>query len=219
MTTTKTNYWKWGIIAALLIGIFFLGKSCGVKSVLKDVGSDTAVTSTVEVIRYKPSPYKVIEKDTMWLRGKEKIVRVPVHDTLPGVYEVRVEPADTAFIVSRFNQFVFYDTSMVASRGDTVSVKDTLYGNRIIGREISIHGKDTVITNTIVKKPPRKTVLSFTTSLVGNMANPFYGQGAGFTLKLSNEESYSASVFNIYGHRPMFMATKGWPIKLKRKRK
>lgn len=212
MTTTSTtsvNYWKWGIFVAIAVALFMLGRCNGIRSVTKNTGVDTAINKDSIVVRYKPIPYKVREIDTQYIAGKP--VPYAVHDTTL-VYEVRIDPADTAAILKRFFETAYYDHTLPLQRG-TVRIIDTVSQNRIWGRQVMAFGTDTTITKTIVLKPPRNIVGYFSLSAMGNYKNPLYGAGIGFGIKLPNDMTYQAEVKAVRGQRLMYEGRAMFPIR------
>jgi hypothetical protein len=219
-SSPKFNKRKWILIAiaVAIVAIFLFGRSCGIRSVTKQAGSDTTIHKDSLVIRYKPVPYKVIEHDSD-IVFRPWIVEKPVHDTTKGIDHYFIIPLtkeDTLAIVKDYFQTAFYDTTIKLSRG-MARLIDTVTENRISGRQVYVTGTDTTITNTIVIKPPRAIVLSFTLSAMGNFRSPLFGEGVGLNLKLPSEGTYDLKLFNVPGHRPMLQFTKGWPLRFKKK--
>jgi len=203
-------------IVAAAIGLFLLGRGCGIRSVLKTEGSDTAINKDSVVIRYKPVPYKVLDRDTEYLPGKK--IHDTIHHTALGTYEVRIEPVDTAAILKQFYQTVYYDQTIPLKRG-MARILDTVSENSIQGREVFVTGADTTITKTIVLRPMRPVVGYFTLSAMGNIQSPVAGFGAGFALKLPNDRFYQVEAKWIKGMKPSGEIRIGMPIRLKKKTK
>lgn len=204
----KVNKWKWGVLAAIIIIVFFVGRGCGIKSVISRTGSDTTVRKDSIVIRYKPMPYKVIDIDTAWIK---KPVPYKVVDTFT-VYDVRIDPADTAAILAMCSERVYYDTTVHLKRG-IIRIRDTVQHNRLQGRELFLNVTDSIITNTITKTIPRRYVGYFTVS--GSF--PVYGAGFGLALKNPKDFVYQTEIKFMQGHKPTFEGRLLFPIRLTKK--
>lgn len=207
----KSQYLKYGVYGAIIIGIFLYGRSCGVRSVLKTVGSDTTIRKDSIVIRYKPVPYKVTHDSIIYIKGKP--VYISVHDTIP---EIIIEPADTAAILARYYQKVFYDTTWNFKRG-TVRLIDTVTRNRITGREVQVRVTDTTIKETTVLHPPKKMILYFGIDYLGYQKTPFFAAGVDLALKLPNDKLFEAGVLIDKDGKLIYQAGVKWPIRLRRK--
>lgn len=203
------------VLIAAAIGLFLLGRSCGITSVLKQKGSDTTITKDSIVYRYKPYPYKVIDVDTFTIAGKTKYLTDL--DTLSDLY-ILVEPVDTAQILADYNSFVLYEFD-TAWRGGSLILSDTLHQNRIFGRQLKLNTTDSFIRETIVLKPPRRTVGYFNLAAIGNPGDPIAGYGAGFSLKNRNDFVYSFGARKLQWSKKLFYELQlDFPIRLSPKK-
>lgn len=212
MANSKPNYLKWVIVAAIIVGIFLLGRGCGIKSVLKDAGSDTTIRKDSIVYQDRPVPYKVT--DTFTVRGKDGKL-VTIYDTLYGTPEVIIEPADTVAILRRFNETAYYQDIRDTGRAK-ITILDTVRQNRIAGRSVKVVFTDTLITNTITLRPPKRIIGYFTLSGQGNAHNPLNGFGTGLGIKTPNDMIYQAEWKLTQGNRPMGEVKVMLPIRIKR---
>lgn len=201
----KTNYWKWGVLTAVIIAIFLFGRSCGIQSVIKNEYSDTATTVTKDSFIYIPSPVIELPGDTVYLPGKK-----PKGDTLwmpldDKPYPVYVQIDDTALIrkLNDYESKKGYDTTVKGVR-----IIDTVQHNKIKSRKLIVEDTSTVITNKTVVQPPKRLIGYF--SLSGSR----YGVGGGIGLKTPNDYLYSIEMKTDHGWHPelrIFI-----PIKLKK---
>ncbi len=218
----KPNYWKVSVYVAAGLALWLWGRSCGISSVIKNTGSDTTLNTDTAKIRYKPVPWKVKDTDTLYLN---KPYPVKVHDTLPGVYEIRIDPADTAAIlaasleISRdYFRTEFYDTTIQVRGKDSLRVLDTVSRNRIQGRGIIQQYTDSTISTTTVLRPPQKLLMYFTGSILSNVPNRVYGVGAGVMLKLPNDKTHSLKVKYFSEIGTVYEYEHGIPIRLFKKK-
>jgi hypothetical protein len=201
---SNINYWKWGVIAAAAAALFLFGRSCGVKSVTKHTGIDTVIYRDTTIIRYQPTPYKVIEQ--VYVQGKPYpvIVKEPPY--------VMIEPVDTAAILADYNRTRLYDTTIALKRG-TARIADTVTRNRITGRSLVLTGTDTTIRETVILRPPRRLVGYI--DLTGMAGRHDVGMGAGFSLKLPSDRSYGVGVQYLWNGKVMYYGRASIPIRLK----
>lgn len=202
----KINWYKIGIFAAIIAAMFLLGRSCGIKSVLKNEGVDTTVRKDSVVIAYIPIPI-AIRYDSISYKHTTEYV------TLYGAPEIIIEPVDTANILKDYYASRFYSDTQRLKRGLAI-ITDTVNRNRITGRRLTITGTDTTITRTIVLKPPRRIVGYLTGSIMGNFKNPISGAGIGFGVKMPNDMTYQMEYKVVNGYRPMIEGRVMFPIRL-----
>lgn len=208
MSPATKNKIVWGVILAAMIGLFLLGRSCGIRSVLKTVG--TVKTVTRDSLVYRDTgriiPYKV----ETFVKGKDGQI---IHDTTPGVFEVRIEPADTAAILARYYETAHYIHQIDTGRWQ-ITVEESITENRIKDWSLKAVSSDTSTTNTVQLKPPQKIVVFFTGAVMGKPKDPFYGAGAGLTLKTPGDHLYGVKVKWIPGYGWVYEAEVGIPIRL-----
>lgn len=211
--TTKPgiNYWKIAAIVAVVGGLMFWARSCGIQSVMKTTGNNTIIYRDTTKIIYQPWFKEVIVAGKDGKDGKIIYRQDSVH-----YYEVRIDPADTAAILARYFEKAVYDDTINLSRGK-IFVKDTVSENRIQGRSVMVDIRDTTITRTVTLMPPRRIVGYFTGSAMGNVQRNLYGVGAGFGVKLPSDMIYQAEVKLVQGQRPIYEGRVFLPIRLKRK--
>lgn len=192
MAKSKTNYWKWGIIAAAIILSFWVGCNCGVKSVIKESRIDTIVnTDTVEITveKEKLVPYQV----NKYIKGNPYPVIEWAYDTL---FSPVVITDTNEYIVNRFFDTMYYRT-VHQLRNGTLMAFDTVTQNRLAGKGFKAIVFDTLIKETTTIFPPQKTVLLFSLSMMGKPTDPFHGAGAGFGLKDKKDRIYSFEIKTI----------------------
>lgn len=211
MTTSQKISIGAGAIILLLLMLW--SRSCGIKSVTKRTGSDTVVRvdSFIHVDK-QIVPVETIKTVTKYVDGKK--TTITIHDTLE-TFEVRIDPVDTAGILARFQDTAVYDNTIPFNRG-SVRLREKVSENRIKARQMDVTVNDSVITNTITIKPPRKMVGYFTLSGMGSIKEPFGGAGAGFGLKLPNERVYQMELKTVRGLGIMAEGTIFFPIRFKK---
>lgn len=190
------------VLIAALVAYGLLMRSCGIKSVTKRTGSDTAINrdTAVVVIAMPPMPVfirydsiefvgvanTIYETDTVKIKGDEVMV---------------ILPTDTAGIIRDWNATVFYRDEKDLPRGRIV-IEDSLRRNRLVHRKLTSYGTDTTITNTIVKIPPRRIVGYWTGSLGGDFGRLTpRSAGIGLGLKFPGDMVIQAEVKAVNDHR------------------
>lgn len=177
------------MLIAAAIALFLFGKSCGVKSVLKTVG--TVKTVTKDSIEYRdsliPVPYRV--DVPVYVKGKDGNP-YPVYDTLWGTV---IEPADTVAILARFYETAHYKHEIDTGRWK-ITVTESVTQNRIKDWSLKAVSSDTTTVNTVQLKPQKNFVGYWTLSGMGNVKNPFGGAGFGLGLKTPGETVYQAEL-------------------------
>lgn len=196
-----------GVVAAG--GLFLFGRSCGIDSVLKKVGTVKTITKDSLIFRDTGSiiPYAVYTK------GKDgKPYPVLIHDTTPGELIVRIDPADTAAILERYYQTAYYRHQFDTGRWK-ITVDESITENRLKDWSMKVVSSDTSTTNTVQLKPPKPIVISLLLSNIGNVNNLSYIQGFGFSVRTPNDKEYQFQRLNVPGHKPMYQATVSLPIR------
>jgi len=205
---TKTNWWKWSIIAGAIISVFFIGRCNGIKSVVKINHIDTTIYKDSLIVRYKPIPYRV--DSFVFVKGKPFIKHDSVLQTVEGL---ATQPlTDTGTILSRCNQVVYYSDSAAQWR-----IRDTLFQNRIVGREVKVICFDTSITKITTIYPPKKAILYLGFNAIGNPNNLLYGVGTDLSLKFSNDKIYGAGIKLLSGNQLYYEGKVMFPLRIKKK--
>lgn len=210
MTDATKNKIVWVVIAAGLIGLFLLGRSCGIKSVTKNTGRDTVTVTHADTVPGTPKLVG-IRYDSLIYRYRDTGSRW--YDTLWGVAEVIINPVDTAALLADYYASRFYKDSQTI-KGATVVINDTVSRNRITGRQIILNRTDTTITNTITLRPPKRIVGYFTTSVAGSFSQPFGSAGVGLGLKMPSDHVIQAEWKYMQTGKPMGEVRVMWPIRL-----
>lgn len=200
MQKMKINWHAVLFYCGISIAIFFLGRSCGIKSVIKTTHIDTTITKDSIVYRDKPMPYKITEK------GKP----YAVHDS---TIEFDVIPTDTAAILKRFFDIAYYADSGKSNRSSFL-IQDTVTQNRIAGRSVKITTYDTTIVKTVTLTQPKRIIFYTGGSLIFGANN--YGVGADVSLKWQNDMIYGLAIKYLNRHETFYEAKVMLPIRLKK---
>jgi len=209
MAISKTNWWKIGVMAAIIIAIFYAGCQYGVHSVIKTIHTDTTIRHDTLKLTGKPVPYKVTHDSLIYVKGRP--VLYAVHDTL----EPLVNPADTQAILKRFFETAYYKDVRDIKRG-TVTIEDTVTQNRIAGRSVKVVVADTTIEKTITLTQPKRIILYWGGNIIGNPNNIIYGAGTDVSLKWQNDMIYGLGVKWLNGHQMFYEGKVMFPIRLKK---
>lgn len=193
MANAKTNWWKWAVIIAILIFVFWVG--CGVGrggfgcTPHRDTASvkiDTTINNGKDSVIRVPVPYKV--DSLIYVPGKPKKVYLPGDTITETSYEYAL-PTDTAQIISNYFSTSYYNDTVRFKRG-WVAITDTISMNAIQGRKIVSSISDTTIKETVVLTQPKKRIVYFTLSAMGNKNDPVYAIGGGLAIKSRNDKMY-----------------------------
>lgn len=210
----KTNAWKWSILGAAIVAMFFIGRSCGVKSVIKKDSSDTTLHRDTTIYIDRPVPYKV---DSIIYRDRRFTNTVTVYDTTPGlVVEKLVDPTDSIAVYNDFYKTRYYKNEWTQPGGRTI-LWDTVTQNRLVGREFRQYTTDTTIHKTTTVIPPKRIIGYLQLSAMGNARDAIDGAGIGFGLKMSNDMIYSIKTKWIREKRQLYEFEVSLPIRLNRK--
>lgn len=164
-----------------------------------------------------------IKRDTVWLVTQGDTVYTPVpYSVTNTIYKplyktdtleiTEVLPTDTAAILSRFYQKVFYSDTQTNKYGKIV-IDDTIYRNRIASRRIITDMKIPEVTNTVTLVKNRNVVY-FGVSAVGSPTNPLYAVGGDISLKSRNAKMYSIGAFTTKEGTVYYQAGVKIPIRL-----
>lgn len=211
MTTSQKITLFVGIAAA--VALFLMGRCNGIQSVTKRTGIDTTISHDSAVIAWIPIPI-IVKHDTTIYR--DKIRYLEKWDTLWGLGPEVVKNEIPQSIQDDLKDYYatrFYSDTQILKRGKAI-INDTVYRNRIAGRQLQLFGTDTTINKVTVLRPPKRAIGYFTLSAMGNPSQPLMGAGTGFGLKLPNDMIYQGEVKLVMGHRPVFEGRVMFPIKL-----
>lgn len=208
---SNINWWKIGVFAAAIIGIFLFGRSCGINSVVKTVGSDTTVKKDSFIYVDRPVPYKITDS-FIYVKGFPYPVKV--YDTTEG--KTIILPTDTAAILKRFFDVAYYNDVRSFKRG-SVAISDTVTQNRIQGRSVKLLTADTVITNSTTLVQPKRLIVYAGFDLMGTRKNPFFGGTVDLSLKDIRDRMYLLGIGRTVQGNTIYKAGMKFPIRLKKK--
>lgn len=196
--------------AALIVIAILLFRSCGNKL----GGIFGSKTDTIKVVTDTIISYEVT--DTAYVPQVTKITNTvykPFYrtDTLE---ETIVLPADTAAILARFSQKVFYSDKQLVN-GGSITIEDSLYQNRITYRKLTTNIPVTTITNTVTLRENRNVVY-FGVGAIGNQSS--LSVGGDLSLKTRNDNMYSAGAFISTSGNLQYQLMYKVPIRLKKRK-
>lgn len=200
--------------AVIIIAAFLLFKSCkgvfggifgGGKADTISVKHDTVWAITQGDTVYQPRPYSVTNTNTIY----RTIYKT---DTLEST---EVLPADTAAIVNRFYQKVFYSDTQTNKYGKII-IDDTVYRNRIASRRVITDLKVPEVTTTVTLNQKRNIVY-IGASALGTIAAPLYAIGGDLSLKTKTDRMYTVGAYTTKDGQIYYLAGYKVPIRLKRK--
>lgn len=175
--------------AAVVLLIIMFIKSCdgikgffgGGKSDTIRVKSDTVWMVTQGDTTYVPKPYTVTNT----------INRVIYKtDTLESI---EVLPTDTAAIIERFYQKVFYTDTQTIKYGKVI-IDDSVYRNRITSRRVITDIKVPEVTNTVTLREKRNVVYAGA-SVLSTLDAPLTAIGGDLSLKNKADKMYSIGAY------------------------
>ena len=108
-------------------------------------------TDTVRVITQVPKPYKVI-----------------YHDTTTTTH------IDTAFVIKDYSSYVIYEDTLMNDSLAFISLRDTVYRNRLLNRRLTYYNRQPLIINNIAPD---------TRYTVGVVVGQGYGITASYSVK------------------------------------
>lgn len=108
-------------------------------------------TDTVRVITQVPKPYKVIYHDT-----------------------TTVTHIDTAFVIKDYSSYVIYEDTLMNDSLAFISLRDTVYRNRLLNRGLTYYNRQPLIINNIAHN---------TRYSVGVVVGEGYGITASYSVK------------------------------------
>lgn len=107
-------------------------------------------TDTVRVITQVPKPYKVIYHDT-----------------------TTITHMDTAFVIKDYSSYVIYEDTLMNDSLAFISLRDTVYRNRLLSRGLTYYNRQPLIINNIAKSRYS----------VGVVIGQGYGVSASYSIK------------------------------------
>lgn len=172
-----------------------------------------------DTISVKTDTVWVIERaDTAYIPVPQKItntIYTPLYKT--DTLEItEVLPADTAAILSRFYQKVFYSDTQLNKYGKII-IDDTVYQNRISSRRLQTHFTIPEVTNTVTLER-KKNVVYLGVNAVGTPTKPLYAIGGDLSLKNITDKIYSIGAFTNISGDIYYQAGFKVPIRLTKKR-
>lgn len=199
----KFNWWKFGVIAAAAIAIFYGGCRCG------SGGKQPPTITTTQI-------------DTLVLPGTEKVYLDTVY--IPKPYKVFVSykefiklPGEVITDTQWITTETRYYSDTIRNKLGAFVIDDTLANNKIIGRNLSatlnLPGP-TVITETKILETPKKSIFYIGLNGTGSKQHYFYSIGPDFSLKTKNDKMYSIGVSVTTDNQFLFGAGFKIPIKL-----
>ena len=108
-------------------------------------------TDTVRVITQVPKPYKVIYHDT-----------------------TTITHIDTAFVIKDYSSYVIYEDTLMNDSLAIISLRDTVYRNRLLSRGLTYYNRHPLIINNIAHN---------TRYSVGVVVGEGYGITASYSMK------------------------------------
>lgn len=204
--------YKNGIWLIVILIVFILIRSCDCNG-----GKGRNTPDTISVVRDTTFVYEVT--DTQYVPTPVYIsqpVYVPQYKT--DTLEIsEVLPADTAAILARYYQKVFYSDTQNTKYGK-VLIQDTVTQNRITSRRFLSELNIPVVKETITLSQPKRTVLYLGFSGIGNPEQPIYMVGADLTLQGKNRKMYGIGINYTRDNQLFYSFQYKLPIVLKRKR-
>lgn len=186
--------------------LFRTGKACNEMPSASHGDTVRVVRDTVLIIErhdstYRPSIVNIINPVTY----KPYIIT----DTLYG------DPSevDTAAILARYYQKVFYSDTQKLARGRVV-IDDTVTTNRITARRVQTYNVDTTITNTITLVQPKKMVVYIGGSLIGSQKYPLYFGGLDLSVKWRDDKIVTLGAFVDKRGKLFYQTGVKYPIRL-----
>ena len=108
-------------------------------------------TDTVRVITQVPKPYKVIYHDT-----------------------TTITHVDTAFVIKDYSSYVIYEDTLMNDSLAFISLRDTVYHNRLLNRGLTYYNRQPLIINNIAPS---------TRYTVGVVVGEGYGITASYSIR------------------------------------
>lgn len=201
--------------AAIILAVVFFLRSCGGgilggifgggKTDTISVKSDTFWLVTSGDTVYQPVPFSVTSTNTIH-RTVYKTDTLEITEVLP---------TDSAAIVERFYQKVFYSDTQTNKYGKII-IDDTVYKNRIASRRVVTDIKIPEVTNTVtlVKK---KNIVYVGVGALGSLESPLYAVGGDLSLKTKTDKLYTAGAYTTKDGKVYYAVGYKTPIRLKKK--
>ena len=200
----------WGL---LILVVLLLLKNCTNTLFNGFFGSKT------DTISVKTDTVWVIERgDTMYIPIPQKVtntIYTPLYKT--DTLEItEVLPADTAAILNRFYQKVFYsDTQSITDYGKII-IQDTVYRNRITARRLQTDFR-IPNTNTTVTIERKRNVVYMGANVVGTPLAPLYAIGGDLSIKAKDDRIYTVGAFTTKNGTIYYQAGFKAPIRLRKR--
>lgn len=198
----KVNWWKFGSIAVMAILLFLFGRSCGIKSVVKNsdvitsVKYDTIFLTKDSIIPSKVLPPEIIykyKKDTLVIQGEPYIVTVDEYCPIDDLNDYN-------------KQKIYLDTTVKG-----LTLIDTIQHNSLKGRSMTLVRSDSIITKTTILRQPKKYVGYF------NLSANRYSAAVGLSWKTKQDIIYGTGLRWYNSMKPQIELNISLPIKLRKK--
>jgi len=215
---TMTTWQK--LLAVIMAACLLVYRGCtlGEYRVTKRI-TNKVEHDSVSAFTILPVPVLILKSDTQYVAGKAAIE----HDTLETEkdgkpYPVYVElPSETPrWVVDDLNDYNItrkYDTVLNGKR-DTASISFNVRRNKVNDWNLKLTSHD----STKFVYPPKKFVLSFYPTVIGNLNDLVFAYGIGFDFKFPKDDGFNLSALRVpsqpKGQRMMFQLSKKFPIRL-----
>jgi len=198
---------------AIVLTVFFFLRSCG-----NGIFGGLFGGGKADTISQK--------RDTVWVTEKSDTVYKPVPDTITNtIYKplyktdtleiTEVLPTDTAAILSRYYQKVFYSDTQNHKYGK-ILIEDTVTQNRISSRHIQTDFKIPEVTNTITLNQ-KTNVVYLGAGILSSMDELLFAVGGDVSLKTKSGQMYSVGAYTTIDGKVYYEVSFKAPIRLKRK--
>lgn len=208
---------KWrerGLWLVIIVGIILLFRACERGCQIFKGGKSDTISVRVDTV------FITIKGDTAYIPEIVGVSNTVYQtrwrtDTITE-YEIRIDPVDTAAIVARCNQTVFYSDTIPIGTYGNLTVDDTISQNRIVGRGLKKGLKIPEVTKTITLREKRM-VGYLGLSAMGSQETPIHAIGLDFTLKLKSDYQIGAGVKFTKERMMYYEAQFKTPIRLRKR--
>ena len=200
---------QWVAFAFVAYLLFRTVKACNGLPTIGNHGDTVKVVhDTVTIIERHDTTYKPVITSITTNTVYKPIF---ITDTL---YSIEVGEADTAAILARYFQKVFYSDTQKVTHGSII-INDTVTRNRIVSRRLQTNITVPEITNTITLRQPKRLVMYFGVNGIGSQATPLFGAGVDLSVKWRDDRMFTIGA--ILNRNDIFYQTGvKWPIRLKK---
>lgn len=195
----------WTAIIAVVIFFFVRSCKCNHGEATTSVRVDTVWAVIKGDTVYQPKPYTI----TVQIPGKEIVVTKT--DTLETFETI---PTDTAKILERYYQKVFYSDTLHNQYGKIV-VDDSVTTNRITSRKVTTDLKIPEVTKTITITQKRNVVY-IGANVLSSLESPVVALGGDLTFKNKSDRQFSIGAFATKEGKMYYSFGYKAPIRLKK---